>query len=129
MSDVIAIGVGCRKGCASEAIAALVRRALAQSGARQDKAGLYCIDAKAKEAGLIAAAAALQLPLRFFTREQLAAQTAGVETRSLASERRFGAPSIAEASALAGAGAGARLILRRIAQDGATCAIARGQTL
>jgi cobalt-precorrin 5A hydrolase len=47
-----------------------------------------------------------------------------VQTYSPHSRCRFDVPSVAEAAALAGAGPGAVLIVPRIAQDGATCAIA-----
>jgi len=41
---------------------------------------------------------------------------------------RFGAPNVAEAAALAGAGAGGRLLGPRLAANGATCAIALSGT-
>ena len=127
MTGVVAIGVGCRRDCPAAAIAALVRCALAESAAAQGERALFSIEAKRAEPGLLAAARQLALPLRFFSAERLALEAAHVVTGSPASQARFGAPSVAESSALAGAGADARLIAPRIAEGGATCAIAVGE--
>ena len=120
----IAIGLGCRKGVSSEAIASLVREALArieQNGA----AALFTVDAKRDEAGMTQAAQALAMPLHFLPQEALATVADLAQTRSQRVEALFGVPSVAETAALAGAGPGAVLILPRIARDDATCAIAR----
>ena len=124
----IAIGLGCRKGVSGEVIASLVREALArieQNGA----AALFTVDAKRAEAGLAQAAQALAMPLHFLPQEALAAVADLAQTRSPRVEALFGVPSVAETAALAGAGAGAVLILPRIARDHVTCAIARAQLL
>ena len=120
----IAIGLGCRKGVSGEVIASLVREALGrieQSGA----AALFTVDAKRAEAGLAQAALALAMPLHFLPQEALAAVADKAQTRSARVEALFSVPSVAETAALAGAGAGAVLILPRIACENATCAIAR----
>jgi cobalt-precorrin 5A hydrolase len=122
----IAIGLGCRKGVSGEAIASLVREALArieQTGA----AALFTVESKRHEAGMTQAAQALAMPLHFLTQEALAAVSDLAQTRSPRVEALFGVPSVAETAALAGAGPGAVLILPRIARDDATCAIARAQ--
>ena len=124
----IAIGLGCRKGVSGEVIASLVREAverIEQSGA----AALFTVDAKRDEAGLTQAAQALAMPLHFLTQEALVAVADQAQTRSPRVEALFGVPSVAETAALAGAGAGAVLILPRIARDDATCAIARAPQL
>ena len=54
----------------------------------------------------------------------LNAQSERILTPSAAAKSRFGAPNIAEAAALSGAGEGGRLIGPRLKGDGATCAIA-----
>jgi cobalt-precorrin 5A hydrolase len=96
--------------------------AAGEAGAAADEAG-----AAAGEAGascLIEAARRLGVELVGLPAAALRDQSARVVTPSPGSERRFGVPSVAEAAALAGAGAGARLLARRIAARGATCAIA-----
>ena len=120
----IAIGLGCRKGVSGEVIASLVREALARIE-QNGPAALFTVDAKRHEAGVAQAAQALAMPLHFLTQEALAAVSDLAQTRSPRVEALFGVPSVAETAALAGAGAGAVLILPRIARDTATCAIAR----
>ena len=124
MSRLIAIGVGCRAGVAGEAIAALARRALADAGAPQGEKRMFTLAAKSEEPGLIEAARLLRAPLTPVPLEALQAQAERILTPSAAAELRFGAPNIAEAAALAGAGEGGRLLGPRIAADGATCAVA-----
>jgi cobalamin biosynthesis protein CbiG len=121
---VVAIGVGCRARVAGEAIAALARRALVEAGAPEGERRMFTIDAKAGEPGLIEAARLLGVELTPLPLTALKAQAGRILTPSAAAQARFGAPSIAEAAALAGAGDGGRLLGPRLAADGATCAIA-----
>lgn len=121
----LAIGVGCRRGCPAEAVAALVTQARAEV-ARPGGARLFTIADKHDEPGLVEAARRLGLELVFLPREALAAAMADVVTPSAVAEARFGVASVSEAAALAGAGRGARLVLARVAAAGATCAIACG---
>ena len=136
MSPNIAIGVGCRLGCSADAIEALIHRALDRlpelaSGRLAGTTspdpcspGLYSIADKQGEPGLAEAACRLGFDLTFLARATLREQTSLVRTQSAASRRRFAVPSVAEAAALAGAGPGAMLLVARLAEGGATCAIA-----
>ncbi len=90
-----------------------------------DIAGLFTLVDKQSEPGLAEAAKRLDLPLTFLSRETLRAQAVRVQTAAPHAEAAFGVPSVAEAAALAGAGPDAVLILGRIAEGGATCAVAR----
>ena len=123
-SQPIAVGIGCRLGCAAEAIESVVLLALGRvpGGA---PLGLFTIADKRGDPGLAEAANRLGFPLILLPRDELREQAAAVETPSPASLGRFGVPSVAEAAALAGAGIGAVLLVTRIARDGVTCAIAR----
>jgi cobalt-precorrin 5A hydrolase len=123
MNRRIAIGVGCRLGCAASTIERMVRQALdlVPDGA---PLGLFSIADKRDEAGLAEAAHRLGMPLVLLPRAALRDQAGAVETVSPVSQRRFNVPSVAEAAALAGAGPGALLLVRRIVGEGATCAIA-----
>jgi cobalt-precorrin 5A hydrolase len=118
----VAIGVGCRKGCPAGAIEALVRQALA--GVPGAPLGLFTLADKRGEAGLAEAADRLELSLTYLTREALRDREGDIQTRSERVESLFGVPSVAEAAALVGAGPGSVLIVPRIAEGGATCAIA-----
>jgi cobalt-precorrin 5A hydrolase len=92
--------------------------------AEADRVGLFTIRDKAGESGLHEAARRLGLDLVFLTPDALRQQTPRLQTRSQRVEHRFGVPSVAEAAALAGAGAHAELIVPRITGPGATCAVA-----
>ncbi len=154
---MIAIGIGCRKGCAPGEIESLAREALGRvtdrltllpSFSRRREtthpsalaegwvpafAGMtsiyecvkiFTIADKRHEPGLAEAAHRLGLDLAFVPREALREQAAKIRTASPKAEALFGVPSVAEAAALAGAGPGSSLIVPRIANAVATCAIA-----
>jgi cobalt-precorrin 5A hydrolase len=123
-SRIVAIGVGCRVGVPGEAIAALARRALQGIGALDGELRMFTLAAKADEPGLIEAARLIGVSLTPLSLAALNAQAEHILTPSASAQARFGAPSIAEAAALAGAGAGGRLTGPRLAADGATCAVA-----
>ena len=122
MSRIVAIGVGCRAGVAGEAIAALARRALEEAGAPEGERRMFTLAAKADEPGLVEAARIIGVALTPLPLAALNAQAGRILTPSAPAQARFGAPNIAEAAALAGAGEGGRLLGPRLAADGATCA-------
>jgi len=124
LGRLIAIGVGCRKSCARADIVALVQGALAACAMPSVEQRLFTIADKQGDSELAAAAALLELDLVFLSRDALAATAPRLLTHSPAARRRFGLPSIAEAAALAGAGAGGRLLGPRRIGKGATCALA-----
>ena len=121
MSRVIA-GIGCRSRCPADEIVAVVRDAGLRAGRAAD--ALAAPAFKSGEAGLHAAAELLGLGLILVGPEALAAAQAACVTRSRIAAQATGVASVAEGSALAAAGPGARLILPRIASTRATCALA-----
>jgi cobalamin biosynthesis protein CbiG len=121
VSGRVAIGIGCRKGIAAEAVIRLVTTA---TTGLPPAIGLYTIEDKRDEAGLIEAAERLGLPLCFLTHTELSAMAPLTVTPSPAAEARFGLPSIAEAAALGAFAGKARLIVPRQAEAGVTVAIA-----
>jgi cobalt-precorrin 5A hydrolase len=122
-TPLLAIGVGCRSGCPGDAIAALVRKALAGLGDAHAAALFTSVDKQA-ERGITDAARALALPLVYLPRSALEAASPRASTRSERVVALFGVPSVAETAALAGAGPGSSLLVARMAAEGATCAIA-----
>jgi cobalt-precorrin 5A hydrolase len=126
---MIAIGIGCRSGASKEAIMSLILEALVQSALTRDGTRLFTYEGKRNEAGLTAAAKELAMPLYLLSLADLQAVADRIVTRSQAAEKALGIASVAEASALAGGGAGARLVLPRITGDGVTCAIATGPNI
>lgn len=119
-------GLGCRRGARAEDVTAAIAAAL-RAAARQpgELARLATSAAKAEEAGLRAAAAALGLPLDPVPQDALLAATPGCLSHSARVLAEAGVPSLAEASALASAGPGARLLGPRVSvAHAATCALA-----
>jgi cobalt-precorrin 5A hydrolase len=123
----VAIGVGCKRGCSTEAIVALVERAIAAAACAGRQASLFTHEAKKCEAGLASAAKALGLPLVFLEAEVLRQASLRAATNSPRVMEMFGLPSIAEAAALAGAGPSSVLLVARMSDGGASCAIAGRQ--
>lgn len=115
-------GMGFREAATPEALL----DALTRAGGPDGVTALACLDRKADAPALRALAARLCLPVLPVSAAQLAAQH--TLTRSPAIIARFGTGSVAEAAALACAGAQATLKGPRArSQDGtATAAIAEG---
>ncbi len=124
----VIVGVGCRKGCAAQAIIEAIRHALSlMEIAPQDVRFLASADIKAEEPGLRQAAKELAMPLRLIPSEEIRACTRDFNPTPLA-ERRINLPAVAEPVALL-AGRRTTLILPKTKQNGVTVAIARENCL
>ena len=124
---MIAVGIGCRRNSSAALIGAAVEEALAQAGLSAEQIDALAVPAfKADEPGIVRAAEELGLPVRLVHRAELDAVQPLCATRSPAAEERTGLAAVSEAAALAAAGRNARLLLPRIARNGVTCAVARG---
>lgn len=122
------VGVGCRRGAASETIVAAVRAALRKVGSRPEQVRLLAsADIKSKEAGLIEAAAQLGLNLRFIASDELRATTRQFR-RSEFVKSKVNLPAVAEPCALL-AGRRTQLILPKTILNGVTVAVARENCL
>jgi cobalt-precorrin 5A hydrolase len=122
---MIVAGIGCRRGTPAAAIAAVIDAALARAGVAKDALDIIAAPAaKGDEPGITATASALGVALVLVPSSEL--ETAGdrAVTRSQRVVALMGVPSVAEAAALAAAGATARLLVSRIAIGPATCALA-----
>jgi cobalt-precorrin 5A hydrolase len=120
----LAIGVGCKKNCPSDAIVALVKRAMAAAACAGAPAALFTHEAKKGETGLSQAAQSLGLPLIFLDAGVLRQASSRAATSSPKVMERYGLPSIAETAALAGAGPFSVLLVARMTNASASCAIA-----
>ncbi|MER5205642.1 Rv2231c family pyridoxal phosphate-dependent protein CobC [Streptomyces sp. NPDC002825] len=99
------LGVGARSGVPVSEVLALVDACLSEAGlTRADAGSLATLDARAAEPGIVAAAAALGVPVRGFTADELAAVP--VPHPSALPLAATGTASVAEAAALLAAGAG-----------------------
>jgi cobalt-precorrin 5A hydrolase len=126
---MIVAGIGCRRGAGAPDIEAAIRAALARAGVTTaDLNAIATGGAKAAEAGIAAAAAKLGLRVVLVADDELKAAGARTETRSERVLALTGAPSLAEAAALAAAGPSSRLIASRLVLGAATCALARSGT-
>lgn len=70
------------------------------------------------------AATTLSIELRLLTLDDLLAFAGGCATHSAKSMKAYGIPSVAEASALAAAGAGAKLVIPRFCGRNTTASVA-----
>lgn len=119
-------GIGCRTGASAEDILAAVAAAVAAAG-RGPPVALATLADKSGEAGLVAAARQLGVPVIAVALSDMQAVADRVVTRSARVAELKGVPSVAETAALVAAGDGARLIVARIIAGAATCAIATGK--
>ena len=123
---VLALGVGCERGCTEEELIALAEAMLAEHGlAAAAVAAVVSLDLKADEPAVHALAARLRVPARFFTAEELRAETRRLATPSEAVFRETGCYGVAEGAALAAVGSDGALVAAKRKSHRATCAIAR----
>ena len=126
----LAIGVGFRKRCTAKALQALVGEALARVAldhpAFAGASAVLATIAEKDRPALHAAAGALGLAVVILPKAALHGTEDRITVTSQAARACLGIPSVAEAAALAAAGAGSHLLVTRIASQDATCAIARG---
>ncbi|MFG3660666.1 precorrin-3B C(17)-methyltransferase [Streptomyces sp. NPDC047706] len=117
----LVVGVGASKGAPVDEVLALVGGALREAGlSPRSIARLATVDAKAEEAGIVAAAERLGVPLVTYSAERLAAVE--VPNPSDAPLAAVGTPSVAEAAALLGGG---ELLVPKRKSAMATCAVVR----
>ncbi len=123
---VLALGIGCRSGVTLAQIEAAVQARLGDWPLATVKV-LATLDAKAAEPALLAFCAAHALPLRTFTREQVAAIVADADALlsapSAAAQARFGVAGVCEPCARLAADGGP-LVRAKLALDGVTVALA-----
>lgn len=122
------VGVGCRRGVEAERIIDAVKTALADAGCAVRQ--VRCIasaDVKADEVGLIEAARALGVPLRFIASDEIRESTRDFEKSEFV-EQSVNLPAVAEPAALL-AGRRTSLLLRKRIFKGITVAIARERSL
>ena len=121
MSIVVA-GLGFRRDCPAAELLSILGDARVRAGRNVDV--LAVPDFKADEPGVREAAKTLGLPLIRVGREALRGEQGRCLTNSEVARRATGFASVAEAAALAAAGAGGTLLLPRIASATATCVLA-----
>lgn len=122
---VLALGVGCERGCAPDELWNLVRATLAEHDlAPEAVACVVSLDLKADEPAVHAAAGRLGVPARFFDATRLEAETPWLANPSEVVFREVGCHGVAEGAALAAAGPAGRLLVAKRRSARATCAVA-----
>jgi cobalt-precorrin 5A hydrolase len=121
---MIIAGIGCRRGATASEIKTAIIAALDARKWASDAIGLIATtEAKADEAGIIDAAAALGTRLVLVSQPALVQAGARVVTKSDRVQELIGVSSVAEAAALAAGGTNARLLAPRIVVGPVTCAL------
>lgn len=127
---ILSIGVGCRRGVSKEAVLAEIITGLEQIGSTvKAVAGIYSIDLKADEIGIIEAAKFLGVPFQTFSAEKIQSVN---ELQQLSQSdyvlEKIGVSGVCEAASLLGTQKG-RLILPKISCQGVTVAISMENSL
>jgi cobalt-precorrin 5A hydrolase/precorrin-3B C17-methyltransferase len=123
---MLAVGVGCERGCTAEEISQLACSTLAEAGlAPSAVAAIVSVALKRGEPAIHALAAELGVPARFFEASRLLVETPRLSERSAAAFRATGCWGVAEGAALAAAGPDSVLVATKRKSRRATCAIAR----
>ena len=129
----LVLGVGCERGCSPEELIELAERVLEDSSsigkdspswAAQSLAGIFSLNLKADEPAVHALAKHYDVPLRFFSPEELEEETPRLKNPSTTVFQEVGCHGVAEASALRAAGKSGRLLVPKIKSKRATCALA-----
>jgi cobalt-precorrin 5A hydrolase/precorrin-3B C17-methyltransferase len=124
--SVLALGVGCERGCAPEELIGLAETVLRDSAlATVSLTCIVSIDIKSDEPAVHALAAHFGVPARFFPAARLAEETPRLATPSEVVFRETGCWGVAEGAALAAAGSEAVLIQPKRQSARATAAIAK----
>ncbi len=119
---IYVLGIGCRKGKTKEEIADWIKRTVPTEA--KDIAYLASIDRKKEEPGLNVWAAEHGIPFLTFSKEELF-NVPGEYSSSGFVKEQVGVDNVCERAAMAAAGEGAELVVKKQAGNGITVALAR----
>ena len=127
---VLALGIGCERGCAPDELVMLAKRVLGAGGlAPEAVACVSSLDLKADEPAVNAVADWLGVPLRLFDSAVLERETPRLTAPSEVVFRAVGCHGVAEAAALACAGADGTLVMPKARSERGTCAVAKAPAI
>jgi cobalt-precorrin 5A hydrolase/precorrin-3B C17-methyltransferase len=119
--EVLTVGIGCERGTDPQEVRTLIKETFLKHNLSGHAVATYAsIDLKEDEPAIFEL-----YNVTFFSAEELAAQSDKIENPSAYVEDTVGTPSVAEASALAAAGVGAKLIVPKTKSKRATIAVAQ----
>ena len=128
--SVLALGIGCERGCDPQELIMLAKRVLTGGGlAPEAVACVASLDLKADEPAVNAVADWLGVPLRLFDAATLERETPRLTAPSDVVFRAVGCHGVAEAAALACAGADGTLAMTKARSARGTCAVARAPAI
>ncbi|SIT90786.1 cobalt-precorrin 5A hydrolase / precorrin-3B C17-methyltransferase [Yoonia rosea] len=120
----VALGVGCARNCPPAELAALVKDVLQEAGIAPEAVhSVNTITLKGDEPAIIALAGDLGVPMRLFEAEALEAETPRLANPSDVVFAEVGTHGVAEAAALAQAGAEGEFLVTKRKTANATCAL------
>jgi cobalt-precorrin 5A hydrolase len=120
----VIVGIGCRRGVSTQKILSAIESALAETNITLDKVRLIAsADIKGDEAGLLVAAEAIGIPIRFIPSEEIRLSLREFSHSDFVKDK-VNLPAVAEPAALL-AGRRTRLICRKKTYNGITIALAR----
>ena len=120
---IVTLGIGCRRGTPAEAVAKAAQELLQRSGVfREALSGVASIDLKRDETGLTAFAKEWDLPLSFFTADELASARGQFSSSAFVREVT-GVDNVCERSAVLLAGENGRLLAGKESGGGVTAAL------
>lgn len=121
------LGVGCRRGTASERIHAAALQVLEAEGFLSEAvAEVASIDVKRDETGLLEFRREGKLPLRFYSAQELM-QAQGEFSASAFVQSTVGVDNVCERAAMLAAGKNAELMVKKTCLDGVTIAVAQAE--
>lgn len=119
------MGIGCKKAKPFEEIKDFVFSGLKENGIDIcDVAFLSSIDIKSKERGLLLLSSSFHIPVMFFSSDELNA-VSGEFSESEFVQSVTGVANVCERAAMAAAGEGAKLIVKKQANNGVTMAVSK----
>jgi cobalt-precorrin 5A hydrolase len=120
------LGMGCERGAPLSDLRMLAEKAMLDAGVGPSEiACLASIDMKREEPAMLALAAYLDIPVRFFDAATLEKETPRLKNPSELVYSRVGCHGVAEAACLAAAGPKASLIVPKLKSSFSTAAIAK----
>jgi cobalt-precorrin 5A hydrolase / precorrin-3B C17-methyltransferase len=123
---VLALGVGCERGCEPGELVELALATLERHGLAAAAVALVAsLDLKAAEPAVHALAGRLGVPARFLDAAALEREAARLANPSVTVFREVGCHGVAEGAALAAAGPESVLLVEKTRSARATCAVAR----
>jgi cobalt-precorrin 5A hydrolase len=124
----LVIGLGFREQATAQSIGEVLSRVVAQAAMPDAARILAVVEDKAAHPALLAAVRAVQFPVETVTVDAMRQADARIATRSERVVRQRGVGSVCEATALAAAGASARLVVPRMVSADRTATAAAALT-